>query len=96
MSALSTSSLSVELLSQVIDVKYGCFTFYLYHLHHHHHHHHITIKEDIITLPTFSQQHDSISLPIVWEFPWRRFQFHVFQLLKDIRVVNRTQMSCAV
>ena len=27
MSAPSTSSLSVELLSRVIDVKYGCFTF---------------------------------------------------------------------
>ena len=30
MSAPSTSSLSVELLSRVIDVKYGCFTFYFY------------------------------------------------------------------
>ena len=27
MSAPTTSSLSVELLSRVIDVKYGCFTF---------------------------------------------------------------------
>ena len=30
MSAPSTSSLSVELLSRVIDVKYGCFTFTFY------------------------------------------------------------------
>ena len=30
MSATTTSSLSVELLSRVIDVKYDCLTLYLY------------------------------------------------------------------
>ena len=29
MSSPSTSSLSVELLSRVIDVKYGCLTFFI-------------------------------------------------------------------